>query len=283
MTLAELSSERAWLGIALIATGLALAPLGVAVARRVFDGRHVFFARWGFAHALLAFALLFGAQLVVFPLARQWVGGPLDGVSERVAALVALVPTAVLIFVLAAVKDPKGVSCLGMWPGRHLRAVALGVGAYVGWVPVVLGAGLAWPWIVDALGGDYRPQDAVKSLLALEGQRFWIAAVLAAAVQPFFEELIFRAFLQPLFVQNLGDRGGVFVASALFAALHGWNAFLPIFALSLLLGMLMLRSQRLLGVWAVHALHNTLVIYLLTSVPAARELLGQANLGLPLP
>ncbi|MBI5432290.1 MAG: CPBP family intramembrane metalloprotease [Planctomycetes bacterium] len=275
--LAEISSERAWLGVALIAAGLALAPLGLALARRVFDGRNVFFARWGFAHALLAFALLFASQVVVFPLARKWAGAPLDGVSERVAALVSFLPAAGLIFALAAVKDPKGVHCLGLWPGRQLRAVALGLGAYVGWCPVLLGAGLVWPWIVDALGGDYQPQAAAMSLLALEGQSFWIAAVLAAAVQPFFEELMFRAFLQPLFVQNLGDRGGVFVASALFAALHGWNAFLPIFALSLLLGMLMLRSQRLLGVWAVHALHNSLVIYLLTSVPAARELLGQAT------
>ena len=40
--------------------------------------------------------------------------------------------------------------------------------------------------------------------------------------------------------------------------LHDPSAFLPIFALSLLLGAIMLRTQRLLAVWVVHGLHNAL-------------------------
>jgi membrane protease YdiL (CAAX protease family) len=281
VSLADASVDRALLGTALIACGLALAPLGVALARRMFDGRNVFFARWGFSSAVgVASVWVAGSLLASFAVQRV-VGANGDGLVERTTALLALVPAAVLVIVLAAVRDPKGVACLGLWPGRHFRALGLGVVGYVGWSPIVLGAGLLWPWLVDALGGEYRPQPAATSLLALDGQRFWIAAVLAALVQPFFEELLFRGFLQPLCVQNLGDRGGVFLSSLVFAALHGVNAFLPIFALSLLLGMLMLRTQRLTAAWAVHALHNGLVIWLLTSVPAARELLGQSTLLLP--
>ncbi|MCE9595273.1 MAG: CPBP family intramembrane metalloprotease [Planctomycetes bacterium] len=283
MTLAEVSIDRAWLGVALITCGLALAPLGVALGRRLFDGRNVFFARWGFSHAVVVALVWVGSSLLADTLARQFVADRQDGLVERVVALLSFVPAVATVVVLAALRDPKGIACLGLWPGRHLRAIGLGLVAYVGWSPLVLGAGLLWPSIVDALGGDYQPQSAAQALLALDGQRFWIAAVLAAVAQPFCEELLFRGFLQPLCVQNLGDRGGVFLASALFAALHGWNAFLPIFALSLLLGMLMLRTQRLTAAWAVHALHNGLVIWLLTSVPASRELLGQALLYLPLP
>ena len=43
-------------------------------------------------------------------------------------------------------------------------------------------------------------------------------------------------------------------------------ASVPIFGLSCLLGYVMLRSQRLLAAWAIHALHNGaqfLILYLL--------------------
>jgi membrane protease YdiL (CAAX protease family) len=45
-----------------------------------------------------------------------------------------------------------------------------------------------------------------------------------------------------------------------FAALHGTEGIVPIFALSLLLGAIMLRTQRLTAAWAVHAAYNALVI-----------------------
>ena len=90
-----------------------------------------------------------------------------------------------------------------------------------------------------------------------------IAILLAVLVAPLLEEILFRAFLQPLLVQNLSDRLGIVVTSLVFAALHGTAALVPIFALSLLLGAIMLRTQRLFAVWAVHATHNALVFLLL--------------------
>src|SRR5262249_42104447 len=55
--------------------------------------------------------------------------------------------------------------------------------------------------------------------------------------------------------------------SFVFAALHGSGAFLPIFALSLVLGGTMLRTQRLFAVWTVHAAHNGLMFLVLYSMP----------------
>ncbi|MCK6447010.1 MAG: CPBP family intramembrane metalloprotease [Planctomycetes bacterium] len=278
---ADPALERLQLGVALVLAGLALAPLGVATIRRLFDGRNVFFARWGFMNALWVALVLVGTSASVNSVAQDVLGERWDGMTQRLAGVLSFLPASALIAWYALSKDPKGLACLGFWPGRKLQSVAVGLLGYVGWVPILLGTALLWPWVVDALGGEYRPQEVATSLLALDGERFWIAVVAAVALQPFFEELVFRAFLQPLLVQNLGDRGGVFLTSALFAAAHGWNAFLPIFGFSLLLGMLMLRTQRLVGVWAVHALHNALVIYLLTSVPAARDFLGFGTMGLP--
>ena len=101
---------------------------------------------------------------------------------------------------------------------------------------------------------------------SLSGGARALSALLVILVLPFFEELIFRGFLQPLFVQNLGDRGGVFLASLVFAVLHGDSAFLPIFCLALLLGSLKLRTQSLASCFAVHALHNA-VVFLTLGIP----------------
>ena len=83
---------------------------------------------------------------------------------------------------------------------------------------------------------------------------------------PLLEEVLFRGFLQPLLVQNFRDKGGIVLTSALFAVMHGTSAFLPIFGLSLILGAVMLRTQRLTAVWAIHALHNGLQVALLLSL-----------------
>ena len=41
------------------------------------------------------------------------------------------------------------------------------------------------------------------------------------------------------------------------------SSFLPIFALSLVLGAVMLRTQRIFAAWAVHAAHNGLMVGML--------------------
>ncbi len=269
------ATDRALFGVAAVACGLVIAPLAVAAARRAFDGRNVLFARWGFSHVVWIFLLGFASGGLCAWLLRAAKLDLAPAMIDRIAALVGTLIPSIAVLELADRRDPKGIACLGLWPDRHIRAMLLGVAAYVAAIPVLFGAGLVWPWLIETFGGHYEPQKAAVELLALAGRDFWIAVVLVALVQPLFEELLFRSFLQPLLVQNLGDRGGVFLASAIFAALHGLDAFLPIFALSTLLGMLMLRTQRLSAVWLVHSLHNALVIALLTQVPASRELLGQ--------
>jgi len=96
--------------------------------------------------------------------------------------------------------------------------------------------------------------------------------VLGTLVVTFFEELIFRGFLQPFLVQNFRDVGGVVLTSLIFALLHGGVAFGPIFALSLLLGGVALRTRRLWASWAMHAAHNGLMLALFLYDP---ELAGQ--------
>ena len=115
---------------------------------------------------------------------------------------------------------------------------------------------LIWPWALTEVGVGYETQLIVQRFESLPRDQLWVAAVFGVVLLPLFEEVLFRVFLQPLLVQNFSEKGGVLLTSLAFAALHGTSAFLPIFGLSLLLGGVMLRTQRLTAVWLVHALHN---------------------------
>jgi membrane protease YdiL (CAAX protease family) len=257
------SPELARSGTVLAIGGLALAPFAIAISRALFPGRNVFFARWRFSHIVLA-VIAAAASSAIFPV----LFAPLE---EHVAPiLVHLAASALVLGVGCAVAvacaarlDPSGVRSLGLWPGKNVRACAAGLASYILLLPALVGLEILWPWLLERLGGHFEPQEVAVELRTLSGNALLWAAVLAVVVQPLLEELFFRSFLQPLLVQNLGDRGGVALTAMFFAALHGDSAFLPIFALALLLGSLMLRTQRLSAVWLVHALHNGRMIALI--------------------
>jgi membrane protease YdiL (CAAX protease family) len=267
----EPSAQQALFGLVLATGGLAIAPIAVAVARRIVPERNVFFARWGFSQVAVVTLIWIASMIAAAQLAR---GADTDVTVALWATLASMLPPVVAIVAFAQARDPQGYACLGLWPGGHLRAMALGLFAWLCSAPALLGLGLIWPWLWERLGGHFETQRVAQQIPALTGPALVGALAVAVVLQPLLEELVFRAFLQPLLVQNLGDRGGVVVTSLVFAAAHGGSAFLPIFGLSLVLGMVMLRTQRLSAVWLVHALHNGVVLLLLIADPHARELVG---------
>lgn len=265
----EVSPENALAGAALLSAGLALAPLCVVFARRFAPPAPVFFARWRFLHAaLLGAVLALGmrfASSASDALLEPLFGGSTvpEALRQLVAGALALTAAGAVALAIAARADPAGVRSLGLEARGSLRAALVGVGCYAILAPGILGASLLWPWLFERLGGDFQPQDVAVGIASLAGAERLAAGALAILVLPFLEELVFRGFLQPLFVQNLGDRGGVFLTSLVFATLHGDSALLPILALALLLGSLKLCTQRLSACVAVHALHNAVVFLLL--------------------
>ncbi|HTF91295.1 MAG TPA: CPBP family intramembrane glutamic endopeptidase [Planctomycetota bacterium] len=259
--LEEGSRELALAGAALALAGLALTPVCTALARRFSPKAAVFFARWRFLHAALvaaAFVVFSQLSMLLVELAAPGLHLPKE-LSPIVAGALGFLLTGLLVFALAARLDPDGIRSLGLRASGSLRAAAVGIGCYLVVLPGLIGVSLLWPWLLERLGRDFEIPEIAVQLQSLSGGPRLAGALLAILVFPFFEELLFRGFLQPLFVQNLGDRGGVFLTSLVFALLHGDSAFLPILALAILLGSLKLRTQRLSAPFAVHALHNAIV------------------------
>jgi membrane protease YdiL (CAAX protease family) len=268
-------------GILGVAIGLALAPFARVLARALFPAPEEFVPRWGVAHAFLV--TLATLALVVL------MGAVSGALGREPTALLGLGVSAVilggacaLVLLLAERLDPAGWRCLGLGRGANGRAVLLGAATYLLAWPALLGSMLLWPWVLRAAGIEPEPQEIALQMLQLSGPALWGAAALAVLVMPLLEEILFRAFLQPLLVSALGVTGGVGATSVAFAALHGASAFLPIFTLSLVLGAVMLRTRRLSSAFCVHALHNGVTLLLLFLLPGSRELLGSEG-ALPCP
>ena len=264
------ADAEAAVGLALIVAGLALTPVAVALARRLHPGRRVFFARWGFSH-LLFVGLAFFVALVVVGLVSSQVGGITSGFGMLLGNALVFSGAVAACVAVARRMEPQPARALGLDRSGIVRGAVTGVACYLSLLPLFFGLLLAWPFVLELLGEVPEPQPVLEIVLALEGLPLIGALLLAIVVMPLLEELVFRGFLQPLFVQNLREKGGVILTSLLFAALHPFEGFAVIFGLSLLLGALMLRTQRLWAPWAAHAAHNGLVLAVLFLVPGARE------------
>ncbi len=268
------------IGLALLASSLALAPLVLLIVRRLFPGRNVVFRRWGFSHLVLIVLVIAGVLALGAKLVPPREGG--DDLVSGLTRMALAMGAGTLVFAFHARRvEPDGLRALGIPVGRHGEALLAGVTSYVLLLPGLFGLMLAWAWAMQHLSPGSGPQPVLKLALELPHEQRWIAVVLGVLVVPLFEELLFRAFLQPLLVQNLRDRGGLTVTAACFALLHGPEVAVPIFGLALILGGLMLRTQRLVASWSVHALHNGLTFALVFLFPSApHSLYGQGLLFL---
>ena len=261
-------------GAVLFALGLVAVPFAGELLRRLPRRVPVFFARWGFSHVLLvglssvAAGFVFGPAihaLFAKPVAE---GEPEVGVVGALWLTMAMLGTGVLgALTLARRLQPEGLAALGICRRGNPRGMLAGGLAYVLVLPGVVGVSVLWPVIAGALGFTVEPQEVLVGIEQLSGIGLWQAVVLAVFAGPFLEETLFRGFLQPLLVQNLSERGGVAATSALFAAMHGVSAFGPLFALSLLLGYVQLRTHRLAAAWFVHGLHNAVTLAIVLLLP----------------
>lgn len=272
MNFPEVGSLRvAITGAVLALVTLALLPPFWLVVRRIFPGRNVFFARWGFLDVVRVILIGMLASILAGPLCG-WIETPL--VRGLAAMLVIFGLMSAWCVRIAIRSEPSGARALGFEPGKFARACAAGIFLYIATLPGVFGLSLMAPWLVEIGGGVWEIQAMLPDFLELEGGAKVFAILSMVLLVPFFEELLFRGFLQPLLVQNLREPGGIVLTSLIFAVLHEGSMFLPIFGLSLVLGVIKLRTQRVLASWCVHATHNAIVLGLFNFSPEIRSALG---------
>ena len=115
-----------------------------------------------------------------------------------------------------------------------------------------------WSVFLGALGYT----ETQTGLPVPENLREWVILLLAVAVLPAVcEEMLFRAFLQRALC-GWRPRAGIWIAAAVFAALHfRWSAFPALLLVGAVLGWMYARY----GYWAsflLHALYNAAVLVL---------------------
>lgn len=265
------------LGALLVLAGAALWPLAAWALRRVHPGRNVVFARHGFSHVVVVALVVVAGLAVAGPLVallRERAGAS-DLLASLLAGGFAFALGAAWIVRTQVRLDPDGWRALGLRPGtNHATAVAGGLGAWFVALPSIFGLGLVWLALSRHFGFEDPLQPVAKSFLALPAGERAGPLVVGILVMPLLEEIVFRAFLQPLFVQNLRERAGIAATAIVFGALHGPTAFLQVTGLAIVLGAVMLRTQSLLAVWAMHAAHNGLMLWLMYNVPSMRRYMG---------
>jgi len=108
-----------------------------------------------------------------------------------------------------------------------------------------------------------RPQPQQEALLKLFVAKTWLEylfRILALGVLAgFYEEFVFRGFLQSVFSKKLGGIKGFVLTAFLFALMHldPWN-FAGVFLLGLFLGYLVYLTQNLWVAILVHSLANSI-------------------------
>lgn len=141
------------------------------------------------------------------------------------------------------------------FPGALWRGVLALLAAY----PLLV---LVQAMVYGAAGGEMAPQDVVQFLQGAETPRDRLAVlVMAVAVAPVAEEMIFRGYLYPIGKRHLGPFVSMVGTSLLFAVLHGHMASIPaLFTLAMCLGLAYEKTGSLLVPMIMHAVFNTVSV-----------------------
>ncbi len=216
---------------------------------------------WGITDALIGFAIVacgsLGSLLFL---------GLILGSLERQAGGV----TTAVLFLLQVLMFAAVWLLAVRWRGARLASLGLGTAnlrwpVIVGWAALALTvsilAGIAYQGIVSGLGIESLEPSPVPERLLGEGIVRTITVGILVAVGPLAEEVFFRGFLLPAFVQGIGMLPGLIVSSAIFALAHGdLTVILPTFASGAILSWLYLRTRSIWPGFLAHAGQNSLAV-----------------------
>ena len=210
-----------------------------------------------------------------FAFVMVWRGvaaGLADGLARHVVSNAGLLATGVAL-AIGARRIAPGV--LGMTSRTLFAGVALGLLVYLALSLPILTLGDLNQEIVAAEdeGRNHATIDFVRALRGSPGA-IALMFVLVGCVVPFFEEVLYRGWLQNGVRALLTDVTSpsaatvisVGVTAALFALVHPAFTLLPVFVLGLVIGGLYARTRNLWVVMAFHGAHNAWTLALALSM-----------------
>lgn len=141
---------------------------------------------------------------------------------------------------------------------RAAGHVGTGVVIYLAMMPVLWFYSAIYQVGLKAAGYDVLPQEVV--LLFTSEESLWARAymlLLAAAIAPLFEELLFRGIALPVLARRRGVAWSVIVVSAFFAAIHfHLPSLVPLFVVAVFLCVGYIYSGSLLVPIVMHGIFN---------------------------
>jgi len=153
-------------------------------------------------------------------------------------------------------------TAFGLRTKGFIRDACWGVVILLGVMPLILGYNIVAQMIMEWMGIAPEVQDVTRIISESSSVSTKIYfALLALAVAPVVEELIFRGILLPAITRMAGVKAAVIVVSVLFAAVHGhWPSFVPLFMLSAALCLAYIYRGSLITSMAMHSVFNSLTI-----------------------
>ena len=222
-----------------------------------------------YAHLMAGVALYFGISLLIGGLLFEYYGGGERAKLEDMPPLVPLVATAItqalvvfgILYFLQRLRALPG--HLGLADPSPVNSLVRGLAMYACCLPGLFGSLLIWQVLLEGLGYPVAQQDVAKQIESVQGAGRIVAFILAGAVIPFLEELLFRGFIQNWLVRLRGFVPGLVGTSLLFAALHGVTPFGYLIVVALAAGLALQWTGSLWAAVGVHAANNAINVLLL--------------------
>jgi membrane protease YdiL (CAAX protease family) len=156
---------------------------------------------------------------------------------------------------------------------RHHAPVFSSLGFNHNWTMrtllVVAAGGLLLSPVVSGIASLLHTPEVDMDILKMLQKSPVILALfglMAVSITPFFEELLFRGFLQPLFSRTLGVVAGIALTALLFGALHGpqykmqWQYVGAVSLVGAALGVVRYKTGSIIPSTVMHACYNLVAV-----------------------
>jgi uncharacterized protein len=223
---------------------------------------------WGIAEVVKVMILFYFWSLVLavlFGFANEYIFG--RG-TENLFVLVhtLIIDGAVLFFIIYFVhtKFKAPLASIGLSKKNILSDIGLGFSSYAVVLPLLITIIAVLAYCVSLINYEPPPHPLVD-IFVVEDRRnpfiIYLSLALACTIGPVIEEIFFRGFCYTTFKKYIGPGGAMVLSAVFFAFVHySVFAFLPVFALGMVLAYLYEKRGTLMASITVHIVHNSLFI-----------------------